>query len=931
VRAVSVTPASATLRVGEQQPLSVVVDAINGAATTVTWTSESPAVATVSTSGVVTALGVGTAVIRATSTANASVSGTTVMTIQTARNLTVSPTMVSIGVGQTAPLTATLQLEAGLPTGVTWRTSAATIASVSATGVVTGVALGTATITAVSIADTTLRATVAATVVASVRAVTVTPTTSTMNIDNTVPLTATVTADPGIAQTVNWRSSNAAVASVSGTGIVTALGLGTSTITVLSTVDTTRRATATITVAARALSVTIAQRNVSVNPGASLTLTATVNADPGVNRQIAWTSSNNAAASISAAGVLTGIAVGNTLITATSVADGSRRDTLTVSVVPRLSATWTPTRLGGVLYEDIVGLATIDATTTFAVNAIGDIFRWNGTAWALSATGASLGTTIYAIHGTAATSVFAVGANGVIARWNGTTWTTMASGTSRALYAVWVENATTAWATGENGVMLRFNGTTWASENAGTTGVLTSVWSGDNVVYAVGVNGGAVRKVAGTWGRIVLPTLETLYAVHGVSASDIVVTGAAGAIVRWNGTAWFVVDAGGLSGNIYAVAGSGLNAGRRFLVGDGGVAQLDGALVTPVATPYAPRLYAAVMLDATGTVWAGGQRGLVMRSGTPWTTLNLAPDLLDVWTASSTSAFAVGEFGSVYRWNGTAWTRQSVPTTVSLQSVWAPNATDAFAGGENGTMLRFNGTSWTTMTIPTTSSIYNIWGTNASNVYAVTSGGDVLRFNGTAWQLVNTAPQALWAIYGASANDIVVAGENGIVQRFNGTTWSTLPAPVRGTLAGLWLTSGNDIYAVGATTAGTNGAAFTFNGTAWNPLQVGSTRVLTSIWGPSVSDLYVTGDGGTLLRYNGNTWTTLTTNTTDLLWSVSSAPGAAVGAFAVGYNGTVLAGSGGGALRTDEQATTTGSLDPHRDATVRRAALPVGAARRTRR
>lgn len=929
VRGVTVTPATATLRVGDSQSLSALVDAVNGAANTVTWSSESPTVAAVSASGVVSAVAPGSAVVRATSSFNNAVSGTAIITVQARRTLTVSPATVTMGSGQTAALTFSMQIEAGLPTTVTWRTSAATVATVSAAGVVSGVALGSATITAVSTYDTTLTASASVNVVPVVRSVSVTPTTASVFIAASQQLTATVNADAGVAQTLTWRSANAAVATVSATGLVTAVGLGSTTITALSTVDTLRRAVATITVPARPVGISITQRNVSINPGTTLPLTAVVTADPGVSTVVNWSSSNSAAATVNAQGVLTGVASGTALITATAAADVSKRDTVTVSVVPRLAATWTPSRLGGALYEDIVGLATIDATSAFAVNSVGDIYRWNGTAWQPNATGASLGTTFYAIHGTSATNIIAVGANGVVVRWNGTTWNAMASGTTRSLYSVWVEDATTAYAVGENGVVLRLSGNTWSTEAAGSTVPLYGVWSGAGTVVAVGANGELLRKTGATWARASVPSFESLYAVHGVSATDVVVGGAAGTLLRFDGTAWSLVPVGGFSGDIFAITGSAANGGRRYLAGDGAAAQLDGSTVSLVTTPYAPSLYAATT-DVTGVVWVGGQRGLVMRSGSPWTTLNLAPDLLDVWTSSPTSAYAVGEFGSVYRWNGTTWTRQTVPTSVTLEAVWSPSANDAFVGGDNGTMLRFNGTTWSVMPFPSTASVYNIWGTSGSNAYAVTSDGEVLRWNGGAWTLVNTAPQALWTVYGASPTDIIVAGENGVVQRFNGTTWTTLPAPTSGTLAGLWLTSGSDIYSVGANTAGTAGAAFNFNGTSWSALQVGSARLLTSVWGPSLSDLYVTGDLGTLLRYNGTSWTSVSTGTTDLLWSLSSAPSAIGGAFAVGYNSTVLAGAGGSLLR-EGIAKAAGSLEPGARGRAVRGAMPKGGARKARR
>lgn len=925
----TVTPAAATLRVGDTQALSALVDAINGASTGVTWTSETPAVASVSSSGTVTAVTTGTAVIRATSTFNTAVSGTATITVQARRSISVTPATASFGTGQTATLAASVSGEAGFPTTVTWRTSTPSVATVNAnTGVVTGVALGTATITALAVGDTTLTASATVTIVPIVRSVTVTPTTASVFIGATQQITATVNADAGAPTTLSWRTSNPAVATVSGTGVVTAVALGSATITALSTADTTRRATAAITVPARPVTVAITQRNVSVNPGTSLTLNAVVTADPGVNAGVNWTSSNAAAATINASGVLTGVASGSTLITATSQADNTKRDTVTVNVVPRLASQWTASRLSGALYEDVVAIAPIDGTNAFAVNSVGDLYRWNGTAWAPSATGASLGTTFYAVHGTTATSVFAVGSNGVIVRWNGSTWNLMSSGTTRALYSVWVENATTAYAVGDNGTVLRFNGTSWSAEAAGSTASLNGVWSGSGVVYAVGANGEMLRKTT-AWSRVALPTFETLYAVHGLSATDVVAAGAAGTLLKFDGTNWITLSSGGFTGAFYGIDGSVSNSGRRYLVGDGGVAQLDGASLTLASTPYAPKMY-AVELDPAGGIWAGGQRGLVMRNSGTWSTNNLAPDLLDVWTASATTAYAVGEFGSVYRWNGTTWTRQTVPTTATLEAVWAPNTTEAYAGGDNGTILRFDGTSWSLMTVPTTASIYNLWGTSRTDVWAVTSAGEVLRFNGTTWSLINNAPQPLWTIFGVSPTQVVVAGENGLVQRFNGTTWTTLPTPASGTQAGIWMTSASDIYAVGANGAGTLGTAFNFNGTAWNSLQVGSSRVLTNIWGPSLFDLYATGDLGTLLRFNGNTWTAVNTGTSDLLWSFSAAPTAAGGAFAVGYNSTIVSGSSGSALRGAVQAAA-GSLDPAPGARRSARVMPAGPARRDRR
>ena len=75
VTAVSVTPATASVVVGDQTSLTATVTAVNGASTAVSWTTSNASIATVSTSGQVQAVAVGSATITATSTFDATKSG----------------------------------------------------------------------------------------------------------------------------------------------------------------------------------------------------------------------------------------------------------------------------------------------------------------------------------------------------------------------------------------------------------------------------------------------------------------------------------------------------------------------------------------------------------------------------------------------------------------------------------------------------------------------------------------------------------------------------------------------------------------------------------------------------------------------------------------------------------------------------------------
>ncbi len=151
---VSVSPATLALEVGQGGNLSATVRDADDAtiSATVTWSSSSPATATVSSSGRVTGVAQGTAVI----TAKAG-------TVQATANVTVSPVPVaSVTLGSAPPeleignpftLVATTRSAAGgTLTGrtVTWASSNQGIATVGANGIVSGVASGTVTITAMS-------------------------------------------------------------------------------------------------------------------------------------------------------------------------------------------------------------------------------------------------------------------------------------------------------------------------------------------------------------------------------------------------------------------------------------------------------------------------------------------------------------------------------------------------------------------------------------------------------------------------------------------------------------------------------------------------------------------------------------------------------------------------------------------------------------
>ena len=155
VASLTVSPATAGILVSKTVQLTATPKDAAGnplSGRVVTWATSATSVATVSATGLVTGVTVGTATITATSEGKSGTATVTVTPVPVA-SVTVSPAVAGMSVGGTLQLTATPKDSAGNPLSgrtVTWATSAASVATVTASGLVTGVTAGTATITATS-------------------------------------------------------------------------------------------------------------------------------------------------------------------------------------------------------------------------------------------------------------------------------------------------------------------------------------------------------------------------------------------------------------------------------------------------------------------------------------------------------------------------------------------------------------------------------------------------------------------------------------------------------------------------------------------------------------------------------------------------------------------------------------------------------------
>ena len=132
-----------------------------------------------------------------------------------------------------------------------------------------------------------------------------------------------------------WTSNNPAVATVSATGMVTAVSVGTATITV-TTVDGGRTATTAITTTNQIFvsSVAVSPTTATIAMDNQQQLTAMILPANASNQNTTWTSSNTSVATVNLLGLVTSVAPGTCNITVTTQ-DGGRNAIAAITVNPR--------------------------------------------------------------------------------------------------------------------------------------------------------------------------------------------------------------------------------------------------------------------------------------------------------------------------------------------------------------------------------------------------------------------------------------------------------------------------------------------------------------------------------------------------------------------------------------------------------------------
>lgn len=128
---------------------------------------------------------------------------------------------------------------------------------------------------------------------------------------------------------------------------------------------------------------------------------------------------------------------------------------------------------------------------------------------------------------------------------------------------------------------------------------------------------------------------------------------------------------------------------------------------------------------------------------------------------------------SILSFDGTTATPFASGTTSALRAIWGSADSDIWAVGEGGTILRWNGSAWSAhaqsgaLGPPGQNNLTGVWGNSASDVWATGDGGLLIHFDGTSWSSVESGNSTLLRTIWTSADQgAITAGQGGAILRY---------------------------------------------------------------------------------------------------------------------------------------------------------------------
>lgn len=290
---------------------------------------------------------------------------------------------------------------------------------------------------------------------------------------------------------------------------------------------------------------------------------------------------------------------------------------------------------------------------------------------------------------------------------------------------------------------------------------------------------------------------------------------------------------------------------------------------------------------------------------------SVSPNFYGIGGNAPSNILAVGDGGAVYQWNGASWSAVPVPAAAANKilraAVGKPAASVTYVAGDNGILLKWSNSGFTqVLNTPDVNLRAIAIGNNTSpNVFVVgdvgktlilSSGGTLVTGSIGSANLHSICQLPAKTTYDLFLGGAAVAGKAFAAEwdgNKNFTTQMASGSSISGNINAMLCGNTSVHYA-----AGDNGAMLQRVVTAaagtkmventWMPVAntgAGGTTI-RAMWSSGDNFVIAVGDGGMILRFDGSTWTKMTSNVATNLRAVwGTSP---TNVYAVGDNATIL-------------------------------------------
>jgi photosystem II stability/assembly factor-like uncharacterized protein len=273
----------------------------------------------------------------------------------------------------------------------------------------------------------------------------------------------------------------------------------------------------------------------------------------------------------------------------------------------------------------------------------------------------------------------------------------------------------------------------------------------------------------------------------------------------------------------------------------------------------------AVFFPSVTTGWIANDAGELQKStdsGNTWTSqANPAGVKMNaLWFNSNSQGWAVGEAGSIVKFNGSTWASQTSGVSQRLNGVMFVSGTKGFAVGDAGKVLRTldGGTTWSLLSggwFPLENGIsVTMNGLSFSGLtigWGVADGGAIVRTTngGDSWSAQTSGTSnVLKAVHALNTTTVVAVGSGGVIRRTsNGgtSTWTTVSSGVTSDLLDVHFANTTYGWAVG-----TGGVVRRSGdgGASWSSQSSGTSQTLYGVSSNGADRVLAVGAGGAVRR-----------------------------------------------------------------------------------